>query len=216
MLSHAMENYLKVIYEILERHERATTSMIAEQMGIASPSVTSMIKKLADLGLVTHTPYQGVSLTKVGEKASLEIIRHHRLLELYLAEALDVPWDRVHEEAEKLEHVLSENLEDRISAVLGNPTVDPHGAPIPSKDGSIHRVGRRRLTDVEPGNRVEMLEVGDRDPELLRYLGMLNLYPGTKIDVVSIEPYGGPLVLRVDGRDVQLGQGAAKEILVTE
>jgi DtxR family Mn-dependent transcriptional regulator len=209
-----MENYLKVIYEVLEKHDRATTSSIAERMGIAAPSVTAMIKRLADLKMVRHEPYQGVALTRVGEKMALEVIRHHRLLELYLAEALGVPWDRVHDEAEKLEHVISEDLEDRIAAVLGDPAFDPHGAPIPARDGTMERVEAVPLSEVDAGADVVVVEVEDRDPELLRYLGQMELFPGTVLTVVRVDPYG-PLVLKQGGRELILGRAAAEEIRVT-
>jgi DtxR family Mn-dependent transcriptional regulator len=215
ILSEAMQNYLKAIYEILERQDKATTSAIARRMGIAAPSVTAMVKKLAVLKLVTHAPYQGVRLTPVGEKTALEVVRHHRLIELYLSEALGVPWDRVHEEAEKLEHVLSEELEERISAALGHPAFDPHGAPIPARDGSLSRVQARSLAEVPAGDTVRVVEVDDRDPELLRYLGDLALYPGTELEVLRVEPYNGPFVVRVEGRERIVGRAAAQEILVT-
>lgn len=215
MLTQAMENYLKAIFEILEHYDRATTSLIAQSIGIASSSVTAMIKKLAELNLVTHQPYQGVRLTAVGEKTALEIVRHHRLLELYLAEALGVPWDLVHDEADKLEHVLSEDLEDRIDAALGSPTVDPHGSPIPARDGTVSRVEACYLADITAGETVCVVEVGDRDPEFLRYLGELELYPGTRIEVVRVEPYDGPFVIRNGDREIILGRAAAKEIRVT-
>lgn len=214
-LTQSMENYLKAIFEILEHADRASTSSIAERMGIAPPSVTAMVKKLAELRLVTHAPYQGVRLTEVGEMAAVEIVRHHRLIEKYLAEALGVPWDRVHDEAEKLEHVISEDLEDRIDGALGFPTVDPHGAPIPSRDGIVRRVSGRPLTDVGVGERVEVVEVDDRDPALLRYLGERGLYPGTSLEVVVVEPFGGSITARVDGRELALGRDAAASVQVT-
>lgn len=210
-----MEDYLKAIYGILERRNRATTSAIAEKMGLSAPSVTSMIKRLAELKLVTHEPYQGVKLTRAGERTAVEIIRHHRLIELYLADSLGVPWDQVHDEAEKLEHAISEDLEDRIAAALGNPTVDPHGAPIPARDGTMIRVDGIPLSEVEAGEKVTVVEVGDRSPELLRHLGSLELYPGTEIRVLRIEPYDGPLVVRTGGRELILGRPAAAEIRVT-
>lgn len=215
MISHSMENYLKVIYEVQEKDRPATTSSIASRMGIAAPSVTAMIKRMAELNLVTHEPYQGVRLTPVGEMTALEVIRHHRLLELYLAEALDVPWDRVHDEAEKLEHVISEDLEDRIAAALGHPTVDPHGAPIPARDGTVEHVESMPLSEAAAGSTVVVVEVEDRDPELLRYLGGLELYPGTVLEVTRVEPYGGPLVLKKGAGEVILGREAAAEIRVT-
>jgi len=210
-----MENYLKAVFEILEHRDRATTSSLAERMGIAPPSVTAMVKKLAELKLVTHEPYQGVKLTRRGEAAAAEVVRHHRLIETYLAEALGVPWDRVHDEAEKMEHVISEDLEDRIDLALGHPTVDPHGAPIPSRDGTVTRVDARKLTDVEDGERVTLVEVADRDAGLLRYLGARGLYPGVLAGVVRVEPYGGSIVLRVDGEEFAIGRDAAAEIRVT-
>jgi DtxR family Mn-dependent transcriptional regulator len=214
-LTQSMENYLKVIFEISEHADRATTSSIAERMGIAAPSVTAMIKKLADLRLVSHEPYQGVKLTAVGEKAAAEVVRHHRLIEKYLAEALGVPWDQVHDEAERLEHVISEDLEDRIANALGHPATDPHGAPIPSRDGTIARVAARPLCDAAPSERVIVVEVDDRDGALLRFLGERGLYPGTSVEIVHVEPYGGSMTLRVDGAEFPLGREAAAEIRVT-
>ncbi len=214
-LTQSMENYLKAIFEILEHDERATTSSIAERMGIAAPSVTAMVKKLAELKLVSHEPYQGVTLTRVGEMAAIEVVRHHRLIEKYLADALGVPWDQVHDEAEKLEHVISEDLEDRIDGALGHPTVDPHGAPIPARDGTVVRVVARPLSDAASGDRVVVVEVDDRDPSLLRYLGERHLYPGTAIEVVRVEPYGGPTVLRVGTSEFSIGRDAVAMIRVT-
>ena len=215
MLSESMENYLKVIYEVLEHDERATTSSIAARMGIAPPSVTAMVKRLAELGLVTHEPYRGVRLTEAGQRSALEIVRHHRLIELYLAKALGVPWDRVHAEAEKLEHVISEDLEQRMADALGDPAFDPHGAPIPSREGVIERVATRLLSEVGPGATVAVVEVDDREPGLLRYLADLGLVPGTRVDVLEIEPYDGPFLLRFGQRQVRLGRAAAEEIRVS-
>jgi DtxR family Mn-dependent transcriptional regulator len=209
-----MENYLKAIFEIQEREDRASTSSIAERMALAAPSVTAMVKKLAELRLVAHEPYQGVRLTRAGEMAAAEVVRHHRLIEKYLAEALGVPWDRVHEEAEKLEHVISEDLEDRIDGALGYPTIDPHGAPIPARDGSVVRVSAFPLADSTGGDRVVVVEVDDRDPSLLRYLGERQLYPGTTVDVIRVEPYGGSTVLRVEGREFSIGRDAVAVIRV--
>jgi len=214
-LTQSMENYLKAIFEILEHDERATTSTIAERMGLAAPSVTAMVKKLAELKLVAHEPYHGVTLTRVGEMAAAEVVRHHRLIEKYLADALGVPWDRVHDEAEKLEHVISEDLEERIDGALGHPTVDPHGAPIPARDGTVVRVKARLLTDAVAGEKLRVVEVDDRDPALLRYLGDRGLYPGATIDVAAVEPYGGSIVGRVQDREFSIGRDAAASIRVT-
>jgi DtxR family Mn-dependent transcriptional regulator len=214
-LSQAMENYLRAIFEVLEREERATTSALAGRLGVAAASVTAMIKKLSQLRLITYEPYQGVRLTPAGERAALEIIRHHRLLELYLSEALGVPWEQVHTEAEKLEHVISEDLEDRIATALGDPAFDPHGSPIPARDGTMQRVKTRRLSTVTVGETVTVVEVSDRDPKLLRYLGDLQLYPGTVVQITAVEPFEGPLVLQVDGREIMLGRQAADGVRVT-
>jgi len=213
-LTQSMENYLKAIFEIQEWAERASTSSIAGRMALAAPSVTAMVKKLAELRLVTHEPYQGVRLTRAGEMAAAEVVRHHRLIEKYLAEALGVPWDKVHEEAEKLEHVISEDLEDRIDGALGYPTVDPHGAPIPARDGTIARIAARPLSESESGELVVVVEVDDRDPDLLRYLGERELFPGTTIEVVRVEPYGGSTVLRVAEREFSIGHEAVAVIRV--
>jgi DtxR family Mn-dependent transcriptional regulator len=214
-LTQSMENYLKAIFEIQERTDRATTSSIAERMSLAAPSVTAMVKKLAELRLVTHEPYQGVRLTKAGEMAAAEVVRHHRLIEKYLAEALGVPWDRVHDEAEKLEHVISEDLEDRIDDALGYPTFDPHGAPIPARDGTVRRTDARPLLTVSEGESVVVVEVDDRDPALLRYLAERRLFPGTGLDVVRVEPFGGSLVVRVDQNEFSIGRDAAADVRVT-
>jgi DtxR family Mn-dependent transcriptional regulator len=213
-LTQSMENYLKAIFEIQEWADRASTSSIAERMSIAPPSVTAMVKKLAELRLVTHEPYQGVRLTRAGEMAAAEVVRHHRLIEKYLADALGVPWDRVHEEAEKLEHVISEDLEDRIDGALGYPTVDPHGAPIPARDGRVSRVTALPLSESAGGDRVVVVEVDDRDPGLLRYLGDRQLFPGTAVEVVRVEPYGGATVLRVGDNEFSIGHEAVAVIRV--
>lgn len=213
-LTQSMENYLKAIFELLEHEERATTSSIAGRMGIAAPSVTAMVKKLAEMKLVAHQPYQGVTLTRAGEMAAVEVVRHHRLIEKYLSDALGVPWDLVHDEAEKLEHVISEDLEDRIDGALGHPTVDPHGAPIPTRDGTVLRVAARPLSDAANGDRLVVVEVDDRDPKLLRYLGERQLYPGTAVEVVRVEPYGGSTVLRVGESEFSIGREAAAVIRV--
>lgn len=215
VLNQAMEDYLRTIFDVLENKEWATTSDIAKAMKISAPSVTAMIKRLKKLKLVIYKPYQGVKLSSVGRRMALEIVRHHRLLELYLYEALGVPWDLVHAEAEKLEHVLSEEIEERIANALGNPTCDPHGAPIPSKDGSIITVESRPLTAVESGETVTLVRVDDRVPEFLRFLAKHNLYPGTNLKVVEVEYQAGIVTLEVDNNKVALSQKAATDIYVT-
>ena len=190
MHTQAVEDYLKTIYEIEREQSRVATTVLAEQLGVAPASATGMIKKLAEMDLVAYEPYQGVVLTQTGRKIALEVIRHHRLIELFLAKTLDVPWDQVHAEAHKIEHVLSEDLIDRIDAVLGHPTTDPHGAPIPTREGTIDQPPCWRLADLEPGQSAVITEVYDNDPALLRYLGEMGLYPKVAVRVVRV----GPLV----------------------
>lgn len=213
-ISQAMEDYLKAIYKLREWNEQVPTSALADYMRVAPASVTNMCKKLADLHLVEYEPYQGVKFTPTGEKLALEVIRHHRLIELYLAEALNVPWDRVHAEAEKLEHVISEELEERMAEVLGDPQFDPHGAPIPSRTGTISHQPGGRLVDMQVGDQVVVVEVDDADPELLRYLGEMGLYPGTEVIIVASAPFNGPLTLDVGENRHSLGYEAAKSVLV--
>ena len=215
-LSQSIEDYLKSIYEVQNDNEKVTTSSLSEKLGVAPASVTSMIKKLSEKNLITHKRYQGVKLTKSGLKIALEIIRHHRLIELYLKEALGVPWDQVHDEAEKWEHVLSEDLEDRIDKFLGHPTADPHGAPIPDRDGKMIERDCQNLVEVKEGSSVVIAEVSDHNPELLRYFGSMGLYPETKIKVISVEPFQGPITLNVKGEKYSIGREAAKYISVME
>ncbi len=214
LISRAMEDYLKAIYRLHERNEQVPTSALAETLGVAPASVTNMCKKLAEFNLVEYEPYQGVKFTPAGQKLALEIVRHHRLIELYLAEALNVPWDRVHEEAEKLEHVISEDLEERMAAALGDPQFDPHGAPIPSRTGTMSPQEGGRLVDKQVGDKLIVVEVDDHDPELLRYLGKMGLYPGTKILLVAYAPFNGPLTLAIGDEEYTLGYQAAKSIIV--
>jgi len=213
-LTQSMENHLKAIFAVLEKNDRASTSAVAREIGVAPPSVTAMVRRLAELGLVTHERYQGVQLTAVGRRTALEIVRHHRLLELYLAEALGVPWDRVHDEAERLEHAISEDVEERIDAVLGNPTVDPHGSPIPARDGTLLRSTAWTLGDATEGAVLVVAEVDDGSPELLRYLAELGMFPGVRVEVLHIDPFNGPLRVRVDRREFVIGRAAAREVRV--
>ncbi len=213
-ISQAMEDYLKAIYKLQDKGKQVPTSMLAEYLNISPASVTNMCKKLAELNMVNYEPYQGVKFTPTGKKLALEIVRHHRLIELYLAEALGVPWDRVHEEAEKLEHVISEDLEERMAAALGDPQFDPHGAPIPSRNGDVIRHNSGNLVDMEVGDQVRIVEVDDTDPELLRYLGNLGLYPGTELTLTEVAPFNGPLTFNVDNKPYNLGYQAARSIFV--
>jgi len=210
---------LKVIYDMQERGQKVTTSAVRERLGVSDATVTMLFKDFAEAGWVEHTPYHGVHLTELGEQKAKEVIRHHRLLELYLARQLGYSWDRVHEEADKLEHVISEEFEDKVDALLGYPTVDPHGDPIPSKDGRIPPRKGYALTRLQDGQSGIILRVNDQDPEKLRYLGELGLYPDTRIEVVKRAPFGGPLSIRVGEGEQQveyaLGEQLAEQIDVT-
>lgn len=199
-LSAASQDYLKEIHKLRLEGGRATTSAIAARMGVRPPSATAMVKKLAGLGLADHAPYRGVELTPAGEKVALEVIRHHRLLEQYLAQALGLPLDEVHIEADRLEHVLSEELEARIDRTLGYPTHDPHGDPIPDRKLKLDRSKLRTLATLEPGDEATIRRVPSDDEELLRYLKSLALVPGRKVKLRSAAPFGGPLTVRV-GKD---------------
>lgn len=216
MYTESIENYLKAIYELQRERGKVSTNALSEKLGVAPASVTSMIKKLSEKKLLTHKRYQGVKLTQSGQKIALEVIRHHRLIELYLAEALGVPWDQVHEEAEKWEHVLSEDLEDRMDAALGHPTRDPHGSPIPSRDGTIIELDSIPLADMRPGQYGVVAEVSDHDPKLLRYIGKMGLYPKTRVKVVSVEPFSGPITLKVGDASHVLGAEAAQYVFITD
>jgi DtxR family Mn-dependent transcriptional regulator len=215
LISQSMEDYLKAAYKLSESRKPVSTSALSDYLGVTPASVTNMCKKLADLKLLIYEPYQGVRFTPAGQKLVLEVVRHHRLIELYLAEALGVPWDRVHEEAEKLEHVISEDLEERMAAALGgDPLYDPHGAPIPSKLGEVNKRESGLLTRMEDGIPLIVIEVDDGDPALLRYLGKLGIYPGTKLTIATRDPFGGPLSITINDRQYNLGDEAAQAIRV--
>jgi DtxR family Mn-dependent transcriptional regulator len=211
-LSVAIQDYLKEIYKLQSAGERPTTTAIARRMGVAPSSVTSMLKKLAALGLVEHAPYRGVSLTETGEQIALEIVRHHRLIEMYLAETLGLPIDALHAEADRLEHVLSEELEARIDEQLGYPTHDPHGDPIPDAGLRVARSSLRPLTDLEPGEKATVRRVPDGDAELLRYLAELTLVPGRRVTMRQTAPFNGPLTIDVDGTEHALSRELADQI----
>jgi DtxR family transcriptional regulator, Mn-dependent transcriptional regulator len=196
--SEAVENYAKAIYSLQRRAggEAVSTNDLAERLDVTPASASSMIKKLAELGLVAHVPYKGVQLTPEGERLALEVLRHHRLLELYLSEQLGVPWDRVHDEAEALEHVLSEDLEERIARKLGNPTHDPHGDPIPDAHLRIPEEETRSLAELEPGDHGRFVRVSDSDPAMLRYLTERGVTLGDELEVLERQPFDGPLTVR--------------------
>ena len=219
MISQAAQDYLKAIYKLLNGRNAmvsVNTSMVAEKMDVAAASATNMVKKLAEMKLVKHTPYQGVALTDMGEKVALEVIRHHRLLELYLSEVLGYDLDKVDAEADRLEHVISEEFEDRIDEVLGYPTIDPHGAPIPSKEGEIAFGNYRPLSEVEVGERVQIRQVSDQSAEMLRYMGSMGLKPNVRVEVKERAPFNGPMQIQVEDADqYSLGLEVANHIFVT-
>ncbi len=214
MITQAVQDYLKVIFKLSHNDKPVNKGAIAGRLRVSQASVTGMVKKLSELQLTYHEPYRGVRLTKAGRKIALEIIRHHRLLELYLAEALGYSWDQVHEEAEKLEHHISEEFEDKMSKVLGDPEFDPHGAPIPTKDGILPERKLRTLTEVIAGERVQIKQVSDSDPEMLRYLGRIGIYPDSELDVIDKAPFGGPLHVRVADVEHHLGENLTNQIYV--
>ena len=208
-LSAPVEDYLKAIYEIESADESgasqrsegsvAGTNEIAQALGFAPASVTGMLRRLAEQGLITYERYRGVRLTDAGRRAALRTIRRHRVIEAYLTNALGYPWDRVHAEAERLEHAASDELIDRMVSAIGEPATDPHGAPIPTREGTLDIRRLTSLSDVDVGARVRVRQVGDRDPERLRYLAELGIVPGAEVSVVVRAPFGGPITLRVGG-----------------
>lgn len=199
MISHAVEDYLKAIYELQQAPGRVGTSALAEHLHVSPASVTGMLQKLAEERprLVDYGLRQGVLLTAAGRKIALAVIRHHRLLESYLADALGYDWDQVHDEAERLEHVISEAFEDKINDLLGHPALDPHGDPIPGKDGSVAPFSRLTLSEVSAGCTARVARVRDEDPALLRYLSELGIVPDAQLVVDRHAPFGGPLHVRV-------------------
>lgn len=214
MLTQAAEDYLKSIYKLQEKGGKVSTGILAEFLDVKPASATGMIKKLKSMNLVSHQRYQGVTLTDAGKAVALEIIRHHRLLELYLNKALGVPWDGVHEEAEKLEHVISEDVEARMDEFLGYPTADPHGSPIPDKNGVVPEIQSIPMTDLQNGQSCVVAEVSDNDAALLRHLGSFNLYPGTAFRVMEVAPFDGPFTIDIAGQQVVIGREVAKNIFV--
>ena len=215
-VSAAVQDYAKAIYALQARAggEAVSTHDLAERLDVTAASASGMVRKLDDLGLATHERYRGVELTDEGEKVALEVLRHHRLLELYLAESLDVPWDRVHDEAEVLEHVLSEDLEDLIAAKLGNPTRDPHGDPIPTRDGHIDETPTESLQELEAGDSGVFVRVSDSDPEMLRYLDERGVHLGDELEVLERQPFDGPLTVRFGDRLHTLGGALARAMRV--
>jgi DtxR family transcriptional regulator, Mn-dependent transcriptional regulator len=204
--SPAVEDYSKAIFALQSRgDEPVSTNALAERLRITPGSVSAMLNKLDELGLTTHVPYRGVRLTADGRRLALEVIRHHRLLESFLADSLGMPWDRVHAEAEVLEHVLSEDLEELIAAKLGNPTIDPHGDPIPNADLELEERSTHSLESLPAGASGVFVRVSDSDPEMLRYLARCGISPGDRFVVRERQPFGGPLFVRFEEREHAIG-----------
>lgn len=213
MLSESAQDYLKAIWR-LSRDGRMSTTALAAEVGVSAASATAMVKKLAGLGLVEHEPYRGATLTASGERMALEVVRHHRLLELYLMESLGLGWDEVHAEAERLEHYLSEGLEARIDAALGYPTRDPHGDPIPTAELTLLAEARHVLSDIDDGGGAVIRCVPDGDPELLRYLASLGLVPDQAVTMVERAPFDGPVTVAVGDARFAIGRTLAARIEV--
>jgi DtxR family Mn-dependent transcriptional regulator len=214
-VTESAQNYLREIYKLEEDGDRATTTVIAERLGVSPPSATGMIKKLTALGLLEHVPYRGVVLTAAGKRVALEVTRHHRLLELYLVRALEIPLHAVHAEAHRLEHAISEDLERRIDDALGRPTHDPHGDPIPNERLEVEPRKTRALTDLQPGEEARVLSVPDLEEDLLRYLATIDLVPGQRVTLCRASPHSGALTLRVDGgHETAISRDLAEQIRI--
>lgn len=212
----AQEDYLKALYQLHGDQRPVPTRELAQRLGISSPSVSEMVTRLSSQGLVEHDKYRGQQLTREGRKVALELVRHHRLLEMFLVEILGYSWDEVHEEAERLEHVISERMEKRIFELLGRPQLDPHGHAIPTLEGKVRAVSTRPLSECRAGERVVVQGVSDEDAGKLRELDRRGLLPGTRIDVVSESKFEGPIEVRIKGRRDSLPLGLAKALFVTE
>ena len=215
VLTRSVEDYLKAIYRLSPEGRTASTSHIAQLLELSPASVSGMVKRLSEQGLLEHVPYKGVQLTAEGRRAALRMIRRHRLIEAYLVATLGYTWDTVHEEAERLEHAVSDTLVDRMAAVLGHPTVDPHGDPIPTADGSIDEPSVLPLAEVPPGHTVELRRVDESQAERLRYIGSIGLTPGVEVTVVERQPFQGPMTVRVAGETHVIGHELAQVLLCT-
>lgn len=213
-LTEPVEDYLKAIYAIEQSGEAAGTNDLATRLAIAPASVSGMVRRLADHGLVSYERYRGVRLTDAGRRAALRTIRRHRVIEAYLARALGYAWDRVHAEAERLEHAASDELVDRMAEAIGEPVTDPHGDPIPTRDGVIDETRHQRLSDLAKGQRSRVKRVSDEDGELLRYLAQIGVRPGVMIALVERAPFDGPLTLRIGKATVQVGPALASRVMV--
>ena len=214
-ISPQVQDYAKAVYALETRAGGAvSTNDLAERLGVTPASVSGMVRTLAEIGLVEHTPYRGVRLTEPGRRVALEVLRHHRLIELFLATELGMPWDRVHAEAEVLEHVISEDLEQLLAERLGHPTLDPHGDPIPTLALEIDEGDTRSLHELSPGASGRFVRVSDSDPAMLRYLAEHGVTLGAELDVVDRQPFGGPLQVRVGDSELSIGGELARAMRI--
>ncbi len=214
-LTRSVEDYLKAIYRLSSGDHPATTSDIAHLLDLSAPSVSGMIKRLSEQGLVEHVPYKGVLLTSDGRRLALRMVRRHRMIEAYLVRFLGYDWDTVHDEAERLEHAVSDTMVERMAEALDNPTADPHGDPIPAADGSFAEPATIPLATVAPGETVDIVRVRTEDPEQLRYLASIGLRPGVRATVVERQPFNGPLTVEAGSARQVLGHEMAGHLLCT-
>jgi len=214
-LTRSVEDYLKAIYRLSPEGRPASTNQIAHLLELSAPSVSGMVKRLSELGLLEHLPYKGVQLTADGRRAALRMVRRHRLIEAYLVEFLGYSWDTVHEEAERLEHAVSDTLVERMAVALGHPSVDPHGDPIPSADGAIEELASTPLATLQVGDTAEIVRVCESDSERLRYLATLGLRPGAVVTVLDRQPFSGPVTVETHGEVQVIGQALAQVLLCT-
>jgi len=212
-LTAPVEDYLKAIYTIGKGTGAAATNEIAQRLALAPASVSGMVRRLADQGLLAYERYHGVKLTETGRRAALRTLRRHRVIEAYLAQALEYPWDRVHAEAERLEHAASDELVDRMAATMGEPEFDPHGAPIPTRDGAVDETEYTSLADLAVDMPGVVVRVADEDPAMLRYLAELSVVPGKRVTVKSRAPYGGPITIVVGRQEISVGPALAAHVL---
>jgi len=215
LVSPSVQDYAKAVYALQTRGDSAvSTNDLAARLGVTPASVSGMVRKLTEVGIVEHEPYRGVRLTEEGRRVALEVLRHHRLLELFLAQELGMPWDRVHAEAEVLEHVLSEELEQLIAARLGDPVVDPHGDPIPTAELEIDERATRSLDELAVGAAGRFVRVSDSDPEMLRYLAEHGIALDARLEVVDRQPFGGPVLVRFGQREHPIGGQLARAMRI--
>ncbi len=210
----AVEDFLKTVYLLQRQYNPVPTSILAEQLGVKPPSVTEMAKKLAEHGLLAYEKYKGIGLTDPGRLVALEVIRHHRLIEMYLTQALGYSWDEVHDEADRLEHVISEQFEERIAAALGHPNLDPHGDPIPELDGSIPAQETFLLANAQIDAPNIVRRITDQSPDMLRYLASIGLVPGAQVTVTAREPFDGPIHLRIEDNEAVISHEVAGHVFL--